>query len=269
MGKKKRPVVIKQGLDGWVMTYGDMMSLLLTFFVLIVSFSSMQDAKFKEAALSLRKAFGVLVEPQSVIRIADPLVPRHEIKEQKDFLFEVRELEKALLDQKLATEVQIEFRPDGVQFRLDAPVLFAAGLSDVQPGSHEMLDTLAGFLNKFSGEVRVEGHSDALPIRNSRFPSNWELSAARAGAVARYFQGQGLEPARIAASGFAEHRPLADNDTAEGRAKNRRVEIFLKVDRNRSVTGGKPLSGALDATGATIPRATPVTDRLRAPRNAP
>jgi chemotaxis protein MotB len=269
MGKNKRPVIVNTGLAGWVMTYGDMMSLLLTFFVLIVSFSSMQEAKFKEAALSLRKAFGVMVEPQSVIRIDDPLVPRYEMQEQKNLLFEVRELEKALLDKQLASEVQIEFRPDGVQFRLEAPVLFAPGQSAVQPASREVLDTLAGFLGKFPGEVRVEGHSDATPIRNSRFPSNWELSAARAGAVARYFQGQGLEPARIAATGFGEHRPLVDNDSVEGRAKNRRVEIFLKVDRNRSVTGGKPLSGAMDATQTAAPRPTPVTDRLRTSRGTP
>jgi chemotaxis protein MotB len=269
MSKKKRSVIVKHGLDGWVMTYGDMMTLLLTFFVLIVSFSSMRDAKFKEAALSLRKAFGVMVEPQSVIKIDDPIVPRHEIKEQRDFLFEVRELEKTLLQKQLATEVQLEIRPDGVQFRLEAPVLFAAGRAEVQPSSREILDTLAAFLGKFSGEVRVEGHSDAIPISNARFPSNWELSAARAGAVARYFQGQGLEPARIAATGFAEHRPLADNDTAEGRAKNRRVEIFLKVDRNRSVAGGKPLSEAMDAAAAAAPRPTPVTDRLRTLQGRP
>lgn len=263
MGKNKRPVIIKQGLDGWVMTYGDMMSLLLTFFVLIVSFSSMQDTKFKEAALSLRKAFGVLVEPQSVIRIADPVVPRHELKEQRDFLFEVRELEKALLEKNLSTEVQMELTPDGVMFRLEAPVLFSAGACDVQAGSHEVLDTLAGFLGRVDGEVRVEGHSDATPIRNTRFPSNWELSAARAGAVARYFQGQGLDPARVAATGYGEHRPLADNATAEGRARNRRVEVFLKVDRNLPPGGANPPTGAVDQAGVDLPRPTPVTDRLR------
>jgi chemotaxis protein MotB len=132
-----------------------------------------------------------------------------------------------------------------------------------------VLDTLGGFLARFPGEIRVEGHSDSIPIRNARFPSNWELSAARAGAVARYFQGTGLPPARMAATGYAEHRPLADNATAEGRAKNRRVEIFLKVDRNQPAAGGKPLSGALDARDVDIPRPTPVTDRLRTLRNTP
>jgi len=263
MAKNKRPIVVKQGLDIWVMTYGDMMSLLLTFFVLIVSFSSMQEAKFQEAALSLRNAFGVLVEPQSVIRIDDPIVPRYEIEENSDLLFEVRELEKTLLDQGLTTEVQLEFLPDGILFRLEAPVLFAAGQAELQPASFEVLDTLAGFLRKFPGEIRIEGHSDALPIATDRYPSNWELSAARAGAVARYFQGRELPPARIAATGYGEYRPLADNETPAGRAKNRRVEVYLKVDRIQPAAGGKPLSRTLDATQLDAPRPTPVTDRLR------
>ncbi len=263
MSKKKRPVIIKQGLDGWVMTYGDMMSLLLTFFVLIVSFSSMQDTKFKDAAMSLRRAFGVMVQPESVIEFNDPLVPRHETSEQADLLLEVRELEKALLDRGLQNEVEMQVQADGVRFRIDAPVLFEPASVELQPASCEVLDTLGTFLGKFPGEVRVDGHSDALPIRNRRYPSNWELSAARAGAVARYFQGTGMEPARIAATGYGEHRPLASNDTAEGRAKNRRVEIFLKVAANQPATDRTPLSGTLDRTPRTAPRPTPVTDRLR------
>jgi len=261
--KKKRPIIVKQGLDGWVMTYGDMMSLLLTFFVLIVSFSSMQETKFKDAAMSLRRAFGVMVQPQSVIEFNDPLVPKYETHEQRDFLAEVRELEKALLDRGLTSDVQMEVQPDGVRFRLEAPVLFAPASTDLQPESREVLDTLSGFLGRFPGEIRIDGHSDATPIRNSRYPSNWELSAARAGAVARYFQGTGLPPGRIAATGYGEHRPLAANETPEGRARNRRVEIFLKVDRNQPAAAGKPLSGALDRSQTRTPRPTPVTDRLR------
>ncbi len=269
MAKNKRPVIIKMGLDGWVMTYGDMMSLLLTFFVLIVSFSSMQETKFKDAAASLRTAFGVMNQPQSVIEFNDPLMPKYEKQEQKDFLYEVRLLETSLQEKGLSSDVVMEFTPDGVLFRLDAPVLFSAGQADVQPPSYEVLDTLAGFLGKFPGETRVEGHSDNIPIKSGRFPSNWELSAARAGAVARYFQGKGMAPERLAATGYGEFRPLAANDTLEGRAQNRRVEIFLKVDQKQSPVGGKPISGALDASSAGAPRPTPVTDRLRTMRNAP
>jgi len=269
MAKSKRPVIIKMGLDGWVMTYGDMMSLLLTFFVLIVSFSSMQETKFKDAAASLRTAFGVMNQPQSVIEFNDPLMPKYEKHEQKDFLHEVRLLETDLQEKGLSSEVVMEFTPDGIMFRLDAPVLFAGGHCEVQPESHEALDTLAGFLTKFPGETRVEGHSDNIPMKSTRFPSNWELSAARAGSVARYFQGTGMSPERIAATGYGEFRPLADNATSEGRAQNRRVEIYLKVDQNQSPAGGKPISGSLDASSAGAPRPTPVTDRLRTMRNAP
>ena len=269
MSKKKRPVVIKQGLDGWVMTYGDMMSLLLTFFVLIVSFSSMQEAKFKDAALSLRRAFGVMNNPQSVIEFNDPLMPRHEMEEAKDFLFELKLAEAALIEADAGKSVEVEYTSDGVRFRVDAPVLFQAGATEINPESHRILDILAGFLGKVPGDIQVEGHSDATPISTARFPSNWELSAARAGSVARYFQGDGLTPERIAATGYGEFHPLAANDTAEGRAKNRRVEIFLRVQRNQPQGSSRPLSEVLDGRGGTAPRPTPVTDRLRSLQRDP
>lgn len=263
MAKNKRPIIVKQGLAGWVMTYGDMMSLLLTFFVLIVSFSSMQDAKFREAALSLRKAFGVLNKPMSVLDIADPIVPRWEIERNRDLLIEVEAVQSHFEAEGLTDAVELEFTPDGILFRLEAPVFFAPASTDLLPESHPALDAVAGFLRRFPGEIRVDGHSDDLPIRSARFPSNWELSAGRAGSVARYFQEQGLPPDRMAATGYGEFRPLADNATADGRARNRRVEVFLKVDRIQPESGGKPLSGALDASEAQAPRPTPVTDRLR------
>ncbi|HOX26431.1 MAG TPA: OmpA family protein [Candidatus Krumholzibacteria bacterium] len=269
MARDKRPVIVKQGAAEWIVTYGDMMSLLLCFFVLLVSFSSMQEEKFQEAARSLRLAFGVLVDPESALRIDDPIVPRYETAEPRDLLVEVRELETTLLDRGVSGDVQVEVLGDGILFRLEAPVLFAAGRADLQPASHDVLESLAGFLQKFPGEIRIEGHSDNVPILTDRFPSNWELSAARAGAVARYFQGYGLQPTRLAATGYGEHRPLAGNDDAEGRARNRRVEIFLKVDRIGPAAGGKPLSRAVDRTQADAPRPTPVSDRLRIPRQAP
>lgn len=260
--KNKRPIVIKQGLDGWVMTYGDMMSLLLTFFVLIVSFSSMQEAKFKDAAMSLRKAFGVMVQPEAVIEFNDPLMPRYETTPPEQLLFEMRELEKALLEEQAAEQVQMEFTPDGVLFRIAAPVMFDPAGTTILPESHAILSRLSEFLAKLPGEVRVEGHSDATPISTALFPSNWELSAARAGAVARYFQERGVAPDRLAATGYGEHRPIADNATAAGRRQNRRVEVFLKVQRKQPLVDRKPVSDAVGSGGASA-RPTPVTDRLR------
>lgn len=269
MGNKKRSTVINQGLPGWVMTYGDMMSLLLTFFVLIVSFSSMQEAKFKDAALSLRQAFGVMTAPPSVIEFNDPLMPKYENEKPTDVVAEVLELEEVLVDKELADDVEIRFTGDGLMLRLNAPMLFPPGRTSLEPASHELLDTLAEFLGRTPGEIRIAGHSDPTPIKTSSFPSNWELSAARAGSVARYFHGTGLSPERIAATGYGEFRPLADNSTPEGRARNRRVEIFLRMERNQPQTARVPVSQALDRAGATAPRPTPVTDRLRKLQRTP
>lgn len=225
---KKKNITIKQGLDGWVMTYGDMMSLLLTFFVLIVSFSSMQETKFEQAAKSLKDAFGVLAQPESVIQFNDPLVPNHTPTETDlEFLYEVRSVEKALLDQELSEQVEVQMIEDGVLFQLPAPLLFSSGDSRLKTEADPLLERLARMFRKFPGEIRVEGHTDNIPIHSARFPSNWELSASRAVAVARNFHSLDIPPERLSATGYGEYRPLEDNGTAAGRAANRRVEVML------------------------------------------
>ncbi|RKZ19720.1 flagellar motor protein MotB [bacterium] len=255
---KKKNIIIKQGLDDWVMTYGDLMSLLLTFFVLIVSFSSMQESKFEQAAESLKEAFGVMAQPEHVIEINKPLIPRKSDNEADlEFLFEVRELEKTVLDEKLDDQIMIETREDGVLIRMPAPLLFQSGGAELLTVSQPLLDKLASLFRKFPGEVRVEGHTDDIPIKSTQFPSNWELSSARAVAVARYFQGLGIPPDRLAATGYGEYRPEAGNGTAEGRAANRRVEILLA---RISIP---------QASGSDLPLKTPVKEPERAPEPAP
>ena len=271
---KKRNIIIKQGLDEWVMTYGDMMSLLLTFFVLIVSFSSMQETKFEQAAASLADAFGVLSNPESVIEFDKPIIPNHDpTDEEAETLYEVRSVEKFILEQQLDEHVEVEVNDKGVMFRLDAPFVFSPGSADLKEEPRKLLDRLARFFRKFPYEVRVEGHTDSVPIASTRFPSNWELSAARSVTVARYFQGLGIQPQRISAIGRGEFHPLADNATPEGRERNRRVEIYLELDRKDMpkleklpfATGG--LQPALtgqnpDNRAAVRPIINPVTERL-------
>ncbi|MFN2371828.1 MAG: flagellar motor protein MotB [Candidatus Krumholzibacteriia bacterium] len=276
---RQKKIVAKKGLDGWVMTYGDMMSLLLTFFVLIVSFSSMQEVKFEQAAKSLKDAFGVMAKPEAVIELNVPLVPTDTFRESDlEFLYEIRSVEKEVLDREVQDDVQVEIRDDGVLFRMNAPFLFDSGRAELRPEAAPVLDRLGRMFRKFPAEVRVEGHTDDVPIASGRFPSNWELSAARAVSVARYFQAAGLPAGRLAATGYGEHRPVAGNDSPQGRTANRRGEILLKWNgREAPRRGDLPLAApaataaaAADAqTGRPQPAAgaaatiiDPVTGRL-------
>lgn len=274
MAKKCKNVIVQQGLPGWVMTYGDMMSLLLTFFVLIVSFSSMQESKFEQAVSSLHEAFGVLKSAESVIEMETPIIPNHEPQtDEGEFLYEVREVEKLILEQGVEKNVEVEVQDDGVLFRLNSEFAFNTAGATLQKEPRSILDKLVSFFKKFPYKIRVEGHTDSVPIKSAKFPSNWELSAARAVSVARYFQGMGLPPDRIAATGLGEFHPVGDNVTSEGRAKNRRVEIFLQLDRKDLPKDGK-LPFAPDAEEPADPDSeakenkpvrpiiNPVTDKL-------
>ena len=239
MGKKKN-IVVKKGLDGWVMTYGDMMSLLLTFFVLIVSFSSMQEAKFKQAAQSLKEAFGVMAMPESVIELERRRwCPTAPATSERPGL----PLRGARTSRRRSWTQQLDQRGPGRDPATTAccsgstrPFLFASGAAELRPEATPLLDRLG---RMFRQVPRARSGSRATPTtcpcNSARFPSNWELSAARAGGRGTILSRAG--PGRPGAPGG--HRITASTDrwptthTAEGRAKNRRVEIFLKVDRKR------------------------------------
>jgi chemotaxis protein MotB len=232
MRPRRRNLIIRRKVDGWVMTYADMMSLLLTFFILIVSFSSLQHAKFKRAAQSLQEAFGILDHAESVIEFQNPVYPElSRNKAEEEVYYEMQEIEQVILEKGLDREVQIELQDNGVMFRIQAPFLFASGQADLREEPRKILTELSVLFTKFPYLIRIEGHTDSIPINSVRFPSNWELSAARAVTVARYFQGLGLPPERIAATGYGEYHPIAENETDAGREKNRRVEIILQLDK--------------------------------------
>lgn len=218
-------------IPSWLTTYGDLMSLLLVFFVLLVSFSSIQESKFHEAAASLQNAFGIGSGPPSVLQLAEVATARNLARERQEATDSARELEQSLLAAGLDREVDIAVTERGVAIRVNAPFLFGSGEAELRPESRALLDRLGGFLARFPHPVRVEGHTDAVPIRTARFGSNWELSAARAVAVARAFQAAGLAPERLSAAGYGEHQPVAGNGTPEERARNRRVEILMEWRR--------------------------------------
>jgi len=215
------------GGDSWALSYGDMMTLLLTFFVLIVSFSTTELVKFRQAMGSLRGARGVLMEQDgnSIIQKSNS---SPKIAERAIVLRMLQDLEKQIFDMNVEGAVDIEVHDNGVNFLIHNELLFDLGQTKLKPRMLLLLNKIGKMINNFSCEVRVEGHTDTYPIRTKAYPSNWELSAARAVAVVRYFAEElNIHPSRLQAVGLGEHRPVLPNDSEEHRQENRRVEIFL------------------------------------------
>ncbi len=233
MSRKCKCPPEEPGIPGWVVTYGDMMSLLLTFFILLVSFSSIQESKFKEAMESLQGALGVLEKYPTALEFKTRIIPTPRQTDNSQIYYMIRRLEQYLLEQNQDDTVDISLEKDGVLIRIKDKLLFPSGSALLKPEALPVLDKVATILEKAGKEVEVAGHTDAVPIHTERFPSNWELSAARATSVARYFQARGIAPERLSATGYGEYRPIADNATPEGRARNRRVEIFVKLNEQQ------------------------------------
>lgn len=225
--KKKKEDPPPAGAPGWMVTYGDLMSLLLTFFVLLVSFSSIQESKFLQALGSLQGAFGVLPKFESTVFREFVLMPKLSSKSRVKISMKVKKLEQALKEKNMDKNVKLTLKENGILIRIDAPVLFELGKAELKPAVYPVLQQIAELTQGWPNEIRIEGHTDNLPIHTVQFPSNWELSSARAISVLRFFINSGIPASRLAAVGYGEYHPLVPNTSEQNRAKNRRVEIYI------------------------------------------
>ncbi len=208
--------------DRWVVSYADFITLLFAFFTTMYAISTVDAGKLEMFSGSMRTAFKAAADgrPQQVIEGIEPVPPG-------DLAVE-REAREQLGKFAIMEGVTVARDRRGVALRFEDSLLFGSGSADIRRSAGPLLDAAAAVIRQTQGPVVIEGHTDSLPLRGSRYASNWELSAARAVSVLRYFLGeQGLRPERFSASGYGEHRPLASNGTPEGRSKNRRVEILL------------------------------------------
>ena len=153
---------------------------------------------------------------------------------------QVQDAMQSLIDAKLVT---VRRENMWLEIEINADILFASGAGDFTPAAEPVLDKLAEVLKPFPNPIRVEGHTDDRPIRTSAFPSNWELSAARAASVVHQFTRQGIDPLRLEIVGFGEFHPRQPNDTSEGRNANRRVAVLVL----ESVAPGAPVTATADA----------------------
>lgn len=217
------------GAPEWMTTFGDLMSLLLTFFVLIVSFSSVQMVEFQKALGSLKGALGVLPFHKSPINPSEMQMPMLSGFDQTEMQDRIEEMEKFIKKEELADEVDFNISKNGIAIRMKEKLLFDLGKADLKPSADPILQKIGALAKDWPNNVRVEGHTDNLPIHTPKFPSNWELSAIRAINVVHFLQEKcQVPPTKIYSIGYGENRPLVPNDSPENRSKNRRVEIYLE-----------------------------------------
>ena len=248
---RKRKQEEHENHERWLVSYADFITLLFAFFVVMYSISSVNEGKYRVLSSSLFSAFNDPAKSLDPIQYGTPLrapiiqhksmvddddaVSRvgvdHQIMPSRKQLTEMQkiadELEhnlKELVDQELITINKTNL---GVEIEIKSSILFGSGSAKLEKRANPVLMKIADILSKVESNINVEGFTDNVPIHTLIYPSNWELSAARASSVVRLFAKSKIDPVRLKAIGFGEFRPIADNRTNEGRNKNRRVTIFV------------------------------------------
>ena len=232
MSRKKEKDSSPESSGGWITTFSDLMSLLLTFFILLFSMSVISDDKFTQASQSINTALnassGILPEELSTVEQPVPAEPVEE-KAVPQELVEMYDTVVGYLEEKgLNAEVDVRVDSEGLYMNIQESILFASGKATVSSSGQKTLDDLSGIIQKFDNKVIIEGYTDNVPNANSGYETNWELSTARSVSVLRYLsEEQQIEPTRLSAKGYGEYSPIVSNDTKENQAKNRRVNIVM------------------------------------------
>ncbi|SES79447.1 OmpA family protein [Anaerobranca gottschalkii] len=218
----------------WLLTYSDVITLVLCMFVMLYSFSTIDMQKFQQLVASLNQSLSGVLDGGKIIDINDldnlPIDDDEDQdqKDQDDELLETyQQLVGLIKEYGLEDSIYVGIETKGIEIRFKDSILFDSGKADLKPSAFELLNKLTLILQKIDNEILVEGHTDNIPINTLIFPSNWELSAGRAISVVKYFVDQGISPNRLGALGYGEYRPIATNKTREGRLANRRVNIIV------------------------------------------
>lgn len=218
----------EEGAPAWVVTYGDCMSLLLTFFVMLSSIAYFDEAAYFAAAGSLKKALGAMPGRAQVLEHEPPAAAQPQPSDAQAALLE--QIVKGILQEIQFGGIAVERTPKGIRVRVPTALLFEPGSAEVKEAAVPLLKELADVVAYKGFDVRVEGHTDSTPVVGGRYSSNWELSAARAASVVEVMvRRQGVDASRFEAVGRGAEHPVASNDTAAGRELNRRVDIFIDV----------------------------------------
>ena len=263
MSKRRKRSSESGGAPEWMTTFSDLMTLLLTFFILLYSMSSVSDDKFTQASDSLQNSFigsgqnSILPEGQglpvsdgnatedsslsekesAVIQAAKEAAQQDElvasdgqtmIAVDPEVIKMYQEVKDFVEKNGLCEEISMSMDADGVYMTVKEAILFHPGSAVITESGTAALQKVAELIGNFENKVVIEGHTDNVPHHDQKFESNWELSAGRAISVLRQLaEQQNINPTRLSAVGYGEYNPLVPNDTAEQRAENRRVNIVL------------------------------------------
>ena len=264
MAKKKHHAEEHVNHERWLVSYADMITLLMVLFVVLYAMGQTDKTKLEVLRTSLQRAFSVEVlrgtdasslrgsSGEAVIPPPVPMAITQELiamtgqtipdARMAATLHEVREaLVKVPVPSDASGSVDVGASREGIVISLAGNMLFDSGKSDLKPRGMTLLDTLSERLRTMPNEIRVEGHTDNIAIATPLYPSNWELSSARATTVGRYLvEHSDIAPQRIIAAGYGEFRPVAPNDTREGRARNRRVDLVVLFPQTPDGPGAPP-----------------------------
>ena len=238
--------------ERWLVSYADFITLLFAVFVTLYAMSQTDKKKVEEVMQSLQQSFGMVnagapaskinVIQSRAISVLPAIKPEMSVApsgrahngqlrtraDEKDFRQIKSSMEAYLVKQGAQDKVNLTITRRGLIVSLKEAGFFDSGQAQIKQSAHELLNTIAEVMTEYNNPLRVEGHTDNIPISTSQFPSNWELSTARATNVLKYLiNSYDADPDKISATGYGEFRPVADNTTPENRAKNRRVDIVL------------------------------------------
>jgi chemotaxis protein MotB len=270
--RKRQEVHINH--ERWLVSYADFITLLFAFFVVMYSISQVNDSKYRVLSDTFNEAFNqptdsqtnsepkdstspssaiitpidmgkTAVEPASGEQTSTELPasgqPQPEIQQPdtsvktSDELTQISDLVSEKFTQLINDQmIQVSSNELWLQIELKDSILFSSGSADTSEQAQKIFDEIAAILKNYSNPVQVEGFTDNIPIKSLKYPTNWELSTARASAIVKYLASKGVAPERLSAVGYGEYQPVAANDTEQGRAQNRRVAIMVakrKMDR--------------------------------------
>jgi chemotaxis protein MotB len=238
--------------ERWLVSYGDLLTLLFAVFVVLYAMSQSDKKKAEEVSSSIRASFGMIdskggasIRPAIIDTGNTSVVPELKLRSptqvpqqtgtgkrvqatENDFRIIKSSIDAYLLKAGKQNKVSVDITKRGLIISLKEAGFFESGSAVMKKDSADAIATIANMLNQYSNRCRIEGHTDNIPINGGNYDSNWDLSTARAtGLVKKLIQSYGIDPKKVSAAGYGEFQPVADNETAEGRAKNRRVDLVI------------------------------------------